>query len=304
MAATNEHDITIDGRSSVGSNVVQPFRVPLKFIDKNTIIDATFARNNYHYYHFFDPSKQQQLRHNLFHPHLHPMDNSDEHITDVINIYHNVVNNIKQNCRIHLHSMICQRCKDINWVLESGQEPRSMDDVWRILSTKQSMIDEDGGVQYFSYTYYIIRTLSYCMNNSWLQKGIDDSVSNYYIELEESCDKHIRHGFLKIGSLVIDSLKKRLHDFELSLFKCTFLERKHNSSDRQYLDRFHWTDIQLDQHIIHSTKPVKGFIKSRFQPSQNVMISYHLCQLVNTAHNTNVTKSELIKMVEDKFDGN
>ncbi len=57
-------------------------------------------------------------------------------------------------------------------------------------------------------------------------------VSNYYIELEEPQDRHICHGFVKIGNLVIDALKK-LHDFELCLFQCTFLEHEHNASDKQ-----------------------------------------------------------------------
>ncbi len=86
---------------------------------------------------------------------------------------------------MYLHNMICQRCKDINWLLEGGQEPRSMADIWRILQTKEFMIQEDGGVQYFLYTYYIICIQSYNMNNNWVHKGIEDTVSNYYIELEE-----------------------------------------------------------------------------------------------------------------------
>ena len=64
---------------------------------------------------------------------------------------------------------------------------------------------------------------------------------------------------MKIGNLVIDALKKKLHDFELSHFKCTFLERKHNASDKQYLDKYHWIDVVLDPHIVQLPKPVKGF---------------------------------------------
>ncbi len=82
------------------------------------------------------------------------------------------------------------------------------------------------------------------MNNSWVHKGEEDAVSNYYIELEEPQDRHICHSFVKIGNLVIDTLKK-LH-FELGLFQCTFLECKHNACDRQYLDRYHWIDIEFD----------------------------------------------------------
>ncbi len=69
------------------------------------------------------------------------------------------------------------------------------------------------------------------MNNSWVHKGVEDTVSNYYIELEEPQYRHICHGFVKINNLVINALKKKLHDFELSLFKCTFLECQHNASD-------------------------------------------------------------------------
>ncbi len=35
------------------------------FIDKNTTIDANFARKNYHFHQFFDPTKIQQLWHNI-----------------------------------------------------------------------------------------------------------------------------------------------------------------------------------------------------------------------------------------------
>ena len=83
-----------------------------------------------------------------------------------------------------------------------------MDDVWNILRTKYNMIQEDGGVWYFSYTYYIIRLLSYNMNNSWVHKGIEDIVSTYHIELEEPQDRYVCHGFVKLGNRVIDALKK------------------------------------------------------------------------------------------------
>ena len=83
-----------------------------------------------------------------------------------------------------------------------------MDDVWEILCSKHNMIQEDGGVKYFSYTYYIICILSYSINNSGVHKGIEDTVSTYHIELEEPQDRHVCHGFVKIGNLVIDALKK------------------------------------------------------------------------------------------------
>ncbi len=70
------------------------------------------------------------------------------------------------------------------------------------------MIQEDGGVWYFSYTYYIIHSLSYTMNNSWVHKGVQDTVRNYYIKLEEPQDRNNCHGFVKISNLVIDALKK------------------------------------------------------------------------------------------------
>ncbi len=44
------------------------------------------------------------------------------------------------------------------------------------------------------------------MNNSWVQKGVEDMVSNKNIELEEPQDRHICHGFVKIGNLVFHEL--------------------------------------------------------------------------------------------------
>ncbi len=60
--------------------------------------------------------------------HSHPQstNGSEKDISHVITIYHDVVNNIKQNC---IYNMICQRCMNINWLLEEGQEPRSMADI-------------------------------------------------------------------------------------------------------------------------------------------------------------------------------
>ncbi len=74
--------------------------------------------------------------------------------------------------------------------------------------TKYNMIQEDGGVWCFSYTYYIICILSYNMNNSRVHRVIEDTVSIYHIELEEPQDRHVCHGFAKIGNLDIDALKK------------------------------------------------------------------------------------------------
>ncbi len=82
------------------------------------------------------------------------------------------------------------------------------------------------------------------------------------------------------------------------------MECKHNASDKQYLDRFHWIDVELDPLIVQYPKPIKGFIKSIHPPSPNIMISFHVSQLVTAAKQTNVTKSELLKMVEEKFDCN
>ncbi len=83
-----------------------------------------------------------------------------------------------------------------------------MDDVWSILYTNYNMIQDDGGIQYFSYIYYIIRLLSDNMNNSWVHKGIEDTLSTYHIVLEEPQDRHACHGFVKIGYLVIDALNE------------------------------------------------------------------------------------------------
>ncbi len=147
----------------------------------------------------------------------------------IIKIYQDVVNTIKHNCRMYLPNMICQRCKDLNWLLEGGQKPKSMGDVWRILCTKQDTIHEDGGVLYFSYEYYMICSLSYTMNNSRGHRGVEDKVCNYYIKLKKPQDRHIHHGFVETGNLVIDALKKIawfwIGSFQVNLFGC-----KHNAS--------------------------------------------------------------------------
>ncbi len=141
------------------------------------------------------------------------------------------------------------------------------------------------------------------MNNSWVHKGIEDTVSKYYIELEELYDKHICHGFVKIGSLVIDSLKKRLHDFELGLFQRAFLERKQSASNWHYLDKFHWMEIELDPRITQCPKQVKGFVKSTIPPSTHMMTSYYATKLVTIAKKKNITKSELLNLVKEKLEG-
>ena len=59
------YDTINNSRHSTATTAVQPFCVPVVFIDKNTTIDAEFAKNNYHYHVYFDPSKAQQLQNNL-----------------------------------------------------------------------------------------------------------------------------------------------------------------------------------------------------------------------------------------------
>ncbi len=51
-------------------------------------------------------------------------------------------------------------------------------------------------------------TLVYSMNNSWVHKGIKDTVVTYYNVIEESQDKHIHHDFVEIGNLLNDALRK------------------------------------------------------------------------------------------------
>ncbi len=75
-----DNDVTVNEtinntHHSTASTAIQPFRVPLLFIDKNTTVDAEFARKSYHYHIYFDPIKVQQLRHNLTHSNLQHMHN-------------------------------------------------------------------------------------------------------------------------------------------------------------------------------------------------------------------------------------
>ncbi len=94
-----------------------------------------------------------------------------------------------------------------------------------------------------------------------------------------------------------------MHDYELALFQHTFLERKESASDRQYLYKFHLVEIELDPCLIQHPKPVKGFIKLLVPQSTDMMSSYHADQLIISVKKTNVTKSKLLKMIEEKFDG-
>ncbi len=95
-----------------------------------------------------------------------------------------------------------------------------------------------------------------------------------------------------------------MHDIELSLFKCAFLEQKHNASVKQYLERYYWIEIELDPLIVLYPEPIKGFMKSLYPLLPDIMISYHISQLITTAKKTNITKFDLLKLVEEKFDGN
>ncbi len=51
-------------------------------------------------------------------------------------------------------------------------------------------------------------------------------------------------------------------------------------------------------HLFQYPKPIKGFIKSLHPPSPNIMVSFHISQLITAAKRTNVTKSELLKLVK------
>ncbi len=77
---------------------------------------------------------------------------------------------------------------------------------------------------------------------------------------------------------------------------------QNNSSDKQYLDKYHWIDVVLDPQIAQLPKPEKGFIKSLAPLSENTMTSYHASHLVESAKQTNMTKGQLLKLVETKFD--
>ncbi len=199
---------------SIASSGVQPFCVPVHLIYKNISIDADFVQKYYQYHQYFDLTMRQQLQYNLPHSQQQSINSYNNDIGQVIQIYQNVVNNIKQNCRMHLHNMIFQRCKEVNWLIEGGQEPTSMDDVWSILCTKHKMIQEDGGVWYFLYTNYIVHTLSYTLNNSWVHKGIEDTMSTYHIDLEEPQDRHVCHSFVEVGNVVFD---RRNSEFTVKL---------------------------------------------------------------------------------------
>ncbi len=89
----------------------------------------------------------------------------------------------------------------------------------------------------------------------------------------------------------------------MDLFQHTFLERKHSARNQQYLNKFHWIEIELNSCITQYPKPVKGFIISLVPPSPHMMTSYYARQLVVAAKKTNVTKSELLNLVEKTFDG-
>ncbi len=69
----------------------------------------------------FDATKIQQLQSNLQHCHIQSTNGLDKDISHLITIYRDVVDTIKQNCRMHLYNVVCKRCKDVNWLLEGGK---------------------------------------------------------------------------------------------------------------------------------------------------------------------------------------
>ncbi len=118
----NAGNVTANNKGhSIAASGIQPFCVPVHFIDKNTTIDADFAWKYYQYHQYFDLTMIHKFCFNLPHSQQQPINSYNNDIGWVIQIYQNVVNNIKQNCRMHLHNMICQRCKEVNWLLEGDR---------------------------------------------------------------------------------------------------------------------------------------------------------------------------------------
>ncbi len=99
---------------------IQPFCAPPILSTRTWQFD--FVWRNYHVTQFFDPTKVQQFWNNLPTSHLQSINGSDDKISCFFKICQDVVNNIMQNCRMHLHHKIYQRCKDINWFLPGAQE--------------------------------------------------------------------------------------------------------------------------------------------------------------------------------------
>ncbi len=105
--------------SSITSSDVQPFCAPpCNSLPRTQLLKPILQRISYQYHPHFDLPKILQIQQNLPIFHQQSFNSSDD---DIWLRYQNVVNYIRQNCRMHLHNMICQMCKDVNWVLEGGR---------------------------------------------------------------------------------------------------------------------------------------------------------------------------------------
>ena len=93
---TSNFTANIEG-PSIASSGIQPFCVPVHFIDKNTTIDADFAQKYYQYHQYFDVCVIHNLCFSLPPSQQQPINSYNDDICRVIQIYQNVVKDIKQN---------------------------------------------------------------------------------------------------------------------------------------------------------------------------------------------------------------